>query len=511
MMKRTRPISGLVVTAAAVLLAAAACGGGASSKGGGRTELRFGTISGPVIAFDPWLAPFGDNASLLLNQISYDSLTHVAPDGKITPGLATSWQLSGSNKVTLKLRDDAKFDDGTPVNAEAVKANFDYAKKAVPAGQRTPYIAALTTTVVDPTTLTLESRTPQPDLLTNLATGGGFIVNPKALKNPASLRSKPAGSGPYTLTSAVPGQDWVFTRRQGHWNPSEFQYQKLEMKNFSSLQAMDNALKTGQIDGGLGRPEFLAGDRTAGLNIHQAKPTTLQGIWLSDRAGKIVPALGEEKVRQALNYAVDRDAVMKAVFYGVGAPASLIMPEGLSGSGAKVKEAYSYDPAKAKKLLAEAGYPNGFTLPFLGAGQDSKLEQAVAGYLRQVGVKMDIKPHVADYTNEVRSGKWAATSFAWTMTPPAQSVNEILSPNGLGNLNHSTDPQISAALDRTQAPLGDAQTRAMEDLVGIVNDKAWFLIVGHSSNLYVTSKGVTCDIGQRTTCPLYTFRPAKAS
>ncbi|MFJ8794359.1 ABC transporter substrate-binding protein [Streptomyces sp. NPDC102462] len=507
---RTTRLAATFATAAA-LIATAGCSGGSKEAAGPADagSLTFGTLNGALISFNPWLSPSGDNTGLMMNQMSYDALTHVEPDGEITPGLATSWKYTDPKTMTLKLRTDAKFDDGTPVDAAAVKANFDYAKTAVPAGQRTPYIAALTTTVVDKSTLKVVSAMPQPDLPTDFATGGGFIVNPKALKNPSSLKAKPSGSGPYTLTASTAGQRYDFTRRKDHWDLKQYPYRALHLKNFSSLQAQENALKTGQIQGAVGQPQQLESDRAAGLNVHLAKPTTIGGIWLNDRAGKVVPALGKVKVRQALNYAIDREAIQKAVYHGIGQPGALIVPKGLDGHSTAAEDTYSYDPAKAKKLLAEAGYPKGFTLPFLGTGADDRIGQAVAGYLRKVGVNMQIKAHSADYANELRSGKWAATGFAWTMTPPAQAMGELLSPTGAGNFNRSTDPEIEKLLARTRTTAGAAQTKAMEELVEAVNDKAWFLIAGYNPNVYVTGKNVTCDIGQRTICPLYTFRPAE--
>ncbi|WP_425839298.1 ABC transporter substrate-binding protein [Streptomyces fractus] len=495
---------------AATLIGVSACTdeSGAAANKSNAGSLAFATTFGPLISFDPWLSPSGDNPTIIMNQMVYDSLTHVTPNGKVTPSLATSWKYTDPKTMVLKLRKGVKFDDGTPLDAAAVKANFDYAKKAVPAGQRTGYIAALTSTVVDPTTLELKSPTPQPDLPTDFATGGGYIVNPKALKHPSSLKAKPDGSGPYKLTQATSGQEWNFSRRAGHWDANDYPYQKLTMRNYSSVQALDNAMKAGQVQAGVGQMSFLGSDRAAGLNIHTSSPTTVSGVWLNDRAGKISPALGKVKVRQALNHAVDRAAIQKAVFHGIGKPASLIVPKGIDGFDATANAKYTYDPKKAKKLLAEAGYPNGFSFTYM-SGADDPMAQAVAGYLRKVGVKMKIATRTSDYAQQLRSGKWAASGFSYTMVPPLQSMSELLAPKGPGNFNRSTDPEIQAQLKTAQEAPADTRKSAAEKLVTTVNDKAWFMILSHNPTIYVTGKKVTCEIGQRSVCPLYTFRPTQ--
>ncbi|MER6327313.1 ABC transporter substrate-binding protein [Streptomyces coelicoflavus] len=490
----------------------AACGSGADDgkEAGAAGKLALGTFFGAQTNFNPWLSPTGDNPTLQVHQMVYDSLTQVDPDGKVTPALATSWEFTDPTTLVVKLRDGVKFDDGTPLDANAVKANFDYASKAVPAGPYAKYFAQITTTVVDETTVELKSKAPQPDLPTDFAIGGGFIVNPKALKAPSGLKGKPDGTGPYTLAHSVQGQRYDFTRRKDYWDAKQYPYQSVQLKNFSSPQALENAMKAGQLQGGqAATPKTLPALHSAGLTVHRSAPTTLGGIWLSDRAGKIVPALGKVKVRQALNHAIDRAAIHKAATPGVGAPGSLIVPKGLPGYSAETDAKYTYDPAKAKKLLVEAGYPDGFTLPVLAGGDNDVASQAVAGYLRKIGVEVKLEGHANDYVNQLYSGKWAAAASAMAMVPTVQSLTALLAPDGSGNFNHSVDPEIQALLTKAQTASAAEQADAVEELVKKVNDEAWFLITAHNQNVYLTGKDVTCDIGQRSVCPMYTFRPAE--
>ncbi len=510
-MSRTRKAAGLAAVVV-IASAAAACGSGTSSTTGAGSSSNAGTLTlGAALAtgtFNPWLAPDGDNEYLQLEGAVYDSLTHIGPDGQIEPGLAVKWTFTTPTTLMLTLRSGVTFSDGTPVNAAAVKANFEYVKTASPAAQQNAYIASLTTTVVNATTLKLVSPTAEPDLLTDFATGGGYIVNPKALKHPSTLTTRPAGSGPYVLSSSIPGQQWTFTRRAGYWDAAQYPYGTLVLKSYASTQAEDDALRTGQLQGAPETPTLVKSDLAAGLRVEESKPEAFDGIWLADRAGKDVPALGKVQVRQALNYALNRVTIMKAVYGPLGIPGSLVIPVGLQGYSASANAAYSYDPAKARQLLAAAGYPHGFTLPVLSTPTADTLVQAMAGYLRAVGVNVQISDHTTDFLSQAYSGKWGAIIFAWTPIPPAQNMDELLSPTGLGNFDHSTDPQIDALLTKTQQTSGAAQTAALTQLVQAVNTQGWFLIPGYTENLYVTGSHTTCAIGQRAVCPLYTFRPA---
>lgn len=511
---RRRRAAAALVTAVAITAGATACSSGPApaAPAGSATATSAGTLTlGAAFTtgtFNPWLAPNGDNEYLQLEGAVYDSLTHIGPNGQIEPGLAVKWTFTSPNTLMLTLRSGVTFTDGTPVNAQAVKANLDYAKKASPGAQQNAYIAALTTTVVNASTLKLTSAVPEPDLLTDFATGGGFIVNPKALQDPATLTAKPAGSGPYTLTSSIPGQQWTFTRRAHYWDTAQYPYGTLVLKSYASAQAQDDALRSGQLDGAPEIATSVKTDQASGLNIEASRPDSFDGIWLADRSGTDVAALGNVKVREALNYALDRSAIVKALAGPFGVPGSLVIPPGMPGYSATENAYYSYDPVKARQLLAQAGYPHGFTLPVLSSPAADTLVQAIAGQLSAIGVTVTISDHTADFLSQAYSGKWAAIVFAWTPIPPAQNMDELLSPTGLGNFDHSTNAEIDGLLAQTQRTQGGAQAAALAQLVQAVNVQGWFLLPGYVANLYVTGKQVTCAIGQRAVCPLYTFRAA---
>jgi peptide/nickel transport system substrate-binding protein len=281
------------------------------------------------------------------------------------------------------------------------------------------------------------------------------------------------------------------------------------LKIFTSPEAMDAALRSGQIQVGQGSPQTDKADQAAGLNIVAGPQNTSTGIWLNDRAGTIVKALGDVRVRQALNYAIDRKTLMAAAFGPTGTATSLVVGPGITGYAANAAASYPYDPAKAKALLAAAGYPHGFTLPVLSTQSGDLVVQAVAGYLRAVGVNVKISDHNTDFVQQAFSGKWAAMVFEYGMQPAAQSLASLLSPAGLGNPNHSTDTAIESLITESLASSGSSQTTAINQLVARVNDQAWFVMLGSNGLTYSTAKSVTCTNLGLMTCVLPSVHPSK--
>lgn len=496
----------LICVAAAAGCSAGATANGPGSPGSGGT-LTLGGLFGAV-NFDPWEAPNGANVSLQIMGAVYDSLTLLKGANTVVPGLATKWAFTTPTTMDITLRSGVKFSDGTSVDAAAVKANFDYAKQVSDSGQLNAVLAGVTTTVVSPTQLRLTLSAPNPDLPFDFATSTGYIVNPKALADPKKLATTPDGSGPYTLSAAgtISQQQYTFVRRPGYWNAASYPYAKVVFKIFNSTQALDDALRSGQVNGTSGSPSLIAADKAAGAGVETGPADGIEGLWLNDRAGKLVPALGNVLVRQALNYAIDRTAIMKAADNGYGQPGSLVVTPGQPGYSAALNETYGYDPAKAKQLLTEAGYPNGFTLPVLSTEAGDVVVQAIAGYLQAVGVKVEISDHDTDFVQQALSGKWPAMVFSWGMVPVAQSLASLLSPTGIGNPLHSSDPQITAGLEQALSTTGTAQTAALTQVVARVNQQAWFVLIGYGSSLYVTDKA-TCTIAGGIICMLNSFRP----
>jgi peptide/nickel transport system substrate-binding protein len=360
----------------------------------------------PVLRFATATAPTNVNPAIDIDDdvlsLAYASLIHIQPNGSLAPDLATSWHYVGSGNQTfqLTLRKDARFSDGTPVTAQAVKKwmiYFSHEKGAF--AKNIPYSSIQTDgqwTVV----IHLSRAEPNMPFLLSEPFDSGFIGSSKALSNPNQLKTHTFGAGPYMLDASqtVTGDHYTFVPNPYYWDPAGVRYSKVVYQTITQPTTMLAAVETGQIDVGYGDLSTVAKAQSDGLDVVSAQ-LGWAGLLLLDRGattqdGQPNP-LSKLAVRQALNYAVDRKTITNAFTGKFGGVPTAMAPT-LDGWDPKYAGLYPYDPAKAKQLLASAGYPNGFTMKvlsesFFGTLGDPFL-QAVAKYFSAVGVKLEITP-----------------------------------------------------------------------------------------------------------------------
>jgi peptide/nickel transport system substrate-binding protein len=466
--------------AAGLALAVTACGGGTSTTASGSSgsatgqTLTLALTQQPFINYNPWAAPNGINSGLWNNGPLYDSLTRLNAQGQPVPAVATSWQVSG-NAVTLQLRSGIKFSDGTPLDAAAVKANLDYGASHPNGAECNAYIAGLKTTVLSPASVKLTLPHPIPGLLQDFAQCAGFMVSPKALANPSSLTSTPDGSGPYTLDKAAttPGQVYTYVRRPGYWDASAFPFPKIVITAFTSTTAADNAARASQIQGiQLVNPK----DTSSGLTLVSTEPDDYVGLYFTDVTGAVSKPLGSLQVRQAMNYAVDRQAIASALFGKfAGVSGSSPFNSAYLGSSATVDSTYPYDPAKAKQLLQAAGYGSGFSVPALVDPGDQQIAQAIAGYEQKIGINLQISVHNTDFITQMLSGKWPLVLGHYTLNPAQhQTIQGIVGPGGFWNPRHNSNATFNSLLAQiANTPTTSAQEPLYSQLAKDIANQAW--------------------------------------
>jgi peptide/nickel transport system substrate-binding protein len=332
----------------------------------------------------------------IAGELAYDPLIYREPNGTLVPGLATKWGYvgTGNNVFDLTLRSGVKFSDGSALTAAGVKAYFAYFAKS--GGIFADYAAFASVTVTGPLSLQIKLASPDPELADKFTQdlGVGNVISPIGLKNVAALGTSTAGAGQYVLDqgATVTGQTYTFTSNANYWNPSAIHWKKIVVTVISSPTAALDAMQSGQVDYMLGNAQTAAAAKTDGFTV-TSQPNALLQVALMDRSGQATKALGNLKVRQALNYAIDRPQ-LAAALYGTYAQAS--QQFSLPGSPyyqSSLANYYPYDPAKAKQLLAQAGYPNGFSLTMYAfnlTGGESTAAQAVASYWSKIGVNVNI-------------------------------------------------------------------------------------------------------------------------
>jgi len=377
--KRARKTRWVVVCLTAVALVLVACSGGGSSPSASPAGtpnpngvLRFGVDlnNGFSNDFDPGTGT-NDCSFQELSQI-YSSITD-EPAGTqgnnvILPGIAQSWQVQGST-LTLHIRPNVTFSNGAPVDANAVMQSIEHTRKSP---LRTSLLAIATMTATNPDTLVIQlNQPPTPgDLLLAFSFIDGMVMAPSSI---ASAATAPVGSGPFVLKSYQPGSVIQLAANKNYFDKSAY---KLGGVDFVQLSAGPQAL-TALIGGSVDMIELMPGDyKTAKSqsNIGIAITPSYQYMLLQLREN--TPPFNNPQVRAALEYAVNRAEINKVVLNGLGQPAYQPFPSSSPGYNTSIGNQYSYQPAKAKAMLAAAGFAHGVSFDLVFPAGETEFQSA---------------------------------------------------------------------------------------------------------------------------------------
>lgn len=482
----------------AISIGLSGCGGdepsdqptGAGDTGTTDTDLVIANGTAPS-SFDPVASAAGRRLQYL--WLVYDALIRIGPDGEPQPGLATSWTYSENNTVfDMTLREDVTFSDGTPFDAEAVKANLERARQT--SGPQTSQLALVESVeVTGAHQVRINLSAPNPALPVIFSQNMGMMVSPPALAHPDELALSPAGAGPYELDTAatVPDDRYVFVANDDYYDPEAYPFEEVTIRVIEDRPAILQALQTGDLDGGEGNAEVAQAAEGAGLDVI-TQPTDSASVMLLDRAGEIVPALGDVRVRQALNLAVDRAAIVDAVLQGRGKPTSQFISPGQEGYDEELDDHYGYDPDRARDLLADAGFADGFDLPILTSPTSTPVVEAIAGFLGEVGVNVEIVPAGPDgIVTDMLTGTHAAAYLPWGMTDTYLDSDLLLQPDGAYNPLGSSDDEMLRLIEEGAAQDTEQREATYKQLSQRIVDEAWFLTVFIADAIYMSGDTVT--------------------
>lgn len=500
--------------AAAIILSASlaltACGGAPSGASGAAktTTLTIGALT-DVRSWDPSQAHVGH--TLQPYQAAYDSLLLREPDGKLSPMLATAWKYNDTNtKLTLDLRTDVTFSDGAKFDAAAAKANLDNFKKAN--GPQMAQLTAVTdVAVVDADTIELNLAQPDPSLEYYLSQAAGLMGSPKALGT-EGIKTEPVGSGPYVMDKAATVKDSqaVFTARKDYWNKDIQKFEKVTFKILTDVTARTNALVSGQVDATILDPKNGKQADGAKMNLVSSQ-VDWQGLLLMDRDGTKNPALANVKVRQAINYAFDRKTIVDQVLLGQGTPTSQPFGPASGATTDQLENYYSYDPAKAKQLLKEAGYESGVTIDVPAVpGFETQLA-VIKQQLSDIGITLNVGAAIAiaSYTSDIAAQKYTSIFFSLFQGEPWVATNQIISTKALYNPFKNTTPELQAKIDAVEKGGKDAGKLA-QDVNKYVVEQAWFAPLYRVNQMYYTNSKVTAAAQVQQAVPsIYNYAPAK--
>lgn len=493
----------------AASMSLAACSPGTENIDSEPKVLTLGVAG--VETFDP-AGMAGAGEGLTVWQGVYDTLLTYNEDGKLTPGLATGWSYDDKlTALTVDLRDGVKFSDGAILDAEAVKANFDHFinKKAA----NIALAGSISSVdIVDSDTVKLSLAKPDPGMEYSLAGPLGAMASPKALNN-EDLTTTPVGTGAYEMDRqrSVPQSQIVFTRRDGeHWNAKAWAWDEIILKVMPDQSARINALRAGEIDASMVNAQSYDEVKSNGFEVFRT-PGDIVGLGLFDRDGVVQPALANPKVRQAINYAFDRQAMLDSIQLGLGEVTDQIFPGIQPVNGTE----YTYDPEKARNLLAEAGYADGFSMTGVDLGTGSPLYAIITDRLAAIGIEMRWQPVApTGAIAEMFSGKYPTFNSVWTGAGvgnnPWMFVTNTIAPKAVWNVFKNDPPELAALIDEARHATGEKRDHVYAKIDGWLSTNAWFAPFYRVDYLYAVSPEVTAKSAPGNATPfLWSFKPAK--
>jgi len=385
----------MVVALSMVILSTAAPVAFAQPQTGGELKIlitrpatRFGyppKIAGPSKDYTP---PF------------YNRLIAIDNEGNFQPELALSWDTSSDGKtITIKLRKGVKFHDGSDFNAKAAKSNLD--QLFPPKGRIIKGITSVD--VVDDDTIKINLSAPNNLIIYQLASNYGcYMYSPTALQkhDVKWAITHPVGTGPFMLKDYQPKATMVVVKNPDYWDKGKPYLDSIQINTVTNGMTQMMTFKAGQANGIYDVvPTIAAQLRDEGYNLLIA-PGSLYTLSLDSKNSEI---FSKPKVRMAIEYAIDKEAIVNGPGKGMYKPVYQVVPSDNAGYN-KSCPPRKYDPEMAKKLLAEAGYPDGFS--FKGYFQSHTWRDgitAVKSYLEKVGIKMDINYITSAAYSKIRS------------------------------------------------------------------------------------------------------------
>jgi peptide/nickel transport system substrate-binding protein len=472
------------VTATLLALSLTACSSPVAPKSSGDNSSRDHALSiaiqSTVATLDP--AQLSDGQPAYVWSALYDTLLIVDNSGKLQPNAAKSWKYSDDRKtLTLEIRDDMKFSNGDPVTAADVVATLERTRTS--AGTQSANLASVAAVEASGDhAVVLRLKQPDATLLDALTLGAGVIGDKDALGAANMLDT--VGSGPYILDKAATAANtYVLKRREDHWKAKELPFAKLTFKAIQDPTASYNALQAGELTAGVVMPQQLAAFESKKYNVTHVNATAVLSVVILDRKGEIIPELADERVRKAINMAFDREAMVKALLKGSGSPTTQVVNPKSDSFNGDMDGYYKYDKDAAKKLLADAGYADGFNVTMPSTVLSTTFEPTVTQALADIGIRVTWEPVPPQNTGSaISSKKFPMVVFIEGIGAPAKQLRNNFAPAAFINPFGYSDPELDELFTAT----GMAKDEAA---LGEINRKISAFAVEHALNAPLTYVG----------------------
>ena len=493
-------------------------------------------LAADVTSIDPHFHLLTPNASL--GEHVFGLLIHKDENQRLQPGLAVSWRAVDDLTWEFKLREGVRFHDGSEFTAEDVVFSLDRPEtiKNSP-GPYTVYTKAITEKiVVDKHTLRLKTATPYP-LVPN-EVGAVMIVSKRAAQNATTddfnTGKAAIGTGPYRFVRWAKGDRIELVRNDSYWGPKP-PWERVTFRLITNDPARVAALLSGDVQAIEAVPTSDLAKLNANPQLQLFRAVSNRLIYfhidssrdrtpmVTDKAGKPLDRnpLKDPRVRQALSMAIYRDAIAERVMEGAALPTGQLMPKGMFGYTDSLKPD-KYDPDAARKLLAAAGWPDGFGLTLHGPNDryvnDEKVAQAVAQMLQRIGVQTTVVTMPASvYFGRANRLEFSLMFVGWGTDTgePAGTLKALLATydrdKGLGTANRGrySSAKMDGLLAQGLATVDDAKReKILHQAITVAMTDRGIIPLYHQVNIWAARKGIVYAPRTDERTYAFDFKPA---
>jgi peptide/nickel transport system substrate-binding protein len=503
-----------LATFAAIALAGTVVSGAALAQ-----DLSIG-LSGNITSMDPHFHNLSPNNNVAAHI--FDRLVQQDENQRVSPGLAVSWKAIDDLTWEFKLRGDVKFHDGSEFGAEDVAASL----KRIPWVPNSPSPFTLYTRsivdvqIVDPLTIRLKTRAPWPLLPNDLATVS--IINRKMVEAPTgefNAARASIGTGPFKLVEFIPNDRVTLARNDAYWGPKPH-WQKVTLRLIVNDAARTAAMLSGDVQmiEAVPTTDLARLRNSPQVTIHQITSNRLiflamdqardQTPWITDKAGQPLATnpLKDLRVRRALSKAINRQAIVERMFEGSAIPAGGFLPDSFFGASPRLKPD-ALDVDGARKLLAEAGLPNGFVLTIHGPNDrypnDDKVLQAIGPMFNRIGIETKVQTLPwATFASQASAPNYA---YSVALLGWGAGTGEVSSPlralvgtpnrdrgTGAANRGRYSNAKVDELSEKAMGTVDDAaREKLLQEASEIALGDLGIIPLYYQINTWATRKGLT--------------------
>jgi len=440
----------------------------------------------------------------------FDALIDYEPNSlELKPGLARAWRFTDPTTLVLDLVEGVSFHDGSPFNADAVKFNIERYMNDARSNVKADVSSVASVEVNSPTQVTIKLNRPNAGLPSILTNRVGLMVSPKSIQEKGpNIDRNPVGTGPFKFVSWQDNDSFVLVRNDTYWKPGLPYLDGVNIKIINELNTAVRSVVSGEADLAINLQPLqkTVADRSSSVVARATPSLVLYGAYLN--YGR--PPLDDVRVRLAMNYALNRDEIVRIITQGIAQPSSAVLPKAHWACDPETANFYAYDLDRAKKLLAEAGHPNGVEIETFGWSDQAAMQrqELIISQLAKAGIRIKLIPlapqqAVQAYMIDKRGSMFITPASAFP--DPSQLYESLFGKTALRNPSGVELPGFRELMDATtSAQTQEERKAAFAKLQRFVAENALQLVQYISSTVSVANPKIQNHHDSLLTTPKFT-------